>query len=253
MARNFQLTARALGALLLGLPSAALLTAGCRQSPAPQPPKTEMVHADLSTVAREAMDRRDYTAAVAALREVLAHRPADLDAHYRLAVSASHLDQVDEAAREFEWVVTHGKPPAAEVEIARQWLTLRAVPTVIAPDATASQTELPASKPGLATLMGRAVGREGVATRLQLFLKGLPGTPVQDEYHVLRTDQRGNYRFHDVAPGDYMLTNVIAGRPAWRLRVSLRGGESLTLDLSPANQASVRDDFPSVGIESRPR
>ncbi|HMH51888.1 MAG TPA: carboxypeptidase-like regulatory domain-containing protein [Candidatus Acidoferrum sp.] len=100
----------------------------------------------------------------------------------------------------------------------------------------------------MATLAGRAVSLDGIKSRLQLFLKGVPGTTVKDEYHLLRTDQQGNFRFADVVPGDYMLTNAIAGPPAWRLRVSLAKGEHLTLDLSPANQITVRDDFP----ESRP-
>ena len=98
--------------------------------------------------------------------------------------------------------------------------------------------------PDTAALAGRAVGPDGVKSRLQLFLKGLPGSPVKDEYHILRTDQQGNFRFAGVVPGDYMLTNVIAGPPAWRLRVSLAKGEHRVLDLSPANQATVRDDFP---------
>ena len=60
---------------------------------------------------------------------------------------------------------------------------------------------------------------------------------------MLRTDQQGNFRFTDVVPGDYMLTNVIAGPPTWRLRVTLAKGERLTLDLLPSNQTAVRDDF----------
>ena len=53
------------------------------------------------------MDRRDYAAAAPLLRKALIRHPTDLDTHYRLGVSASHLDQVDEAGREFEWVVAH--------------------------------------------------------------------------------------------------------------------------------------------------
>jgi hypothetical protein len=107
---------------------------------------------------------------------------------------------------------------------------------------------VPAPTPGLASLEGRAVGPDGGKPRLQLFLKGVPGTPVQDEYHALRTDQQGNFRFIDVVPGEYMLTNAVAGPPAWRLRASLAKDQRLVLDLSPENHASVRDDFP----ESRP-
>jgi hypothetical protein len=196
------------------------------------------------------MDRREYGVAVALLREAVARRPADLEAHYRLGVSASHVDQLDEGSREFEWVVAHGEPGAPEVLIARDWLASRTTASAPVPTPTASAVsgEVTASRPEMASLAGRAVGPEGVKPRLQLFLKGLPGTAVKDEYHVLRTDQQGNFSFINVVPGDYMLTTAIAGPPAWRLRVSLAKGERLVLDLSPANYASVRDDFP----ETRP-
>ncbi len=72
----------------------------------------------------------------------------------------------------------------------------------------------------------------------------MPGTTVKDEYHLLRTDQQGNFRFINVVPGDYMLTNAVAGRPIWRLKVSVGGGERRVLDLSPANDVGARDDFP---------
>ena len=83
--------------------------------------------------AREAMDRRDYAAAVPLLRDALARHPTDLEVHYHLGVSTSHLDQVDEARREFEWVVAHGEPDAPEVQIAREWLASRTPATVSAP------------------------------------------------------------------------------------------------------------------------
>jgi hypothetical protein len=244
MARDLQLTRRpVIATALLGTASALLIAAGCRQSP-PPPPKAMVVDPEPLTRAREAMDRRDYGAAVALLREAVARRSADLEAHYRLGVSASHLDQPDEASREFEWVVAHGAAGAPEVQISRDWLASRTSPRLPAVSVPSSGDRAQAPKPEMATLAGRAVGPEGARPRLQLFLKGIPGTAVKDEYHVLRTDQRGNFRFTNVVPGDYMLTNAVAGPPAWRLRVSLARGERLVLDLSPANHATVRDDFP---------
>ena len=196
------------------------------------------------------MDRHEYAIAVEKLREAVARRPADLEAHYRLGVSASHLDRDDEAGKEFEWVVAHGVPGTPEVQLARDWLSARtatgpskSMPPPAQPTASA---EPPAPKPDMASLAGRAVGPDGVKSRLQLFLKGVPGTQVKDEYHILRTDQQGNFRFAEVVPGDYMLTNAIAVPPTWRLRVSLAKGEQRALDLSPANQATVRDDFPDT-------
>lgn len=190
------------------------------------------------------MDRRDYAAAGPLLRDVLAHRPSDLEAHYRLGVSASHLDQVDEAGREFEWVVAHGEPGAAEVQIAREWLASRTHATVSEPRVSSAAEAGQTQKPELASLSGRAVGPDGPKARLQLFLTGVPTSAVKDEYHLLRADQRGNFHFPNVVPGDYMLTNAVAGPVLWRLRVALGGGQHLVVDLSPANSAAVRDDFP---------
>jgi hypothetical protein len=245
VAGDLQLIRRRLviGPALVAALSGVLITTGCRQSP-PPPPKTEVVDPGPLTRAREAMDRREYGAAAGLLREAVARRPADLEVHYRLAVTASHLDRPDEASREFEWVVTHGAPGAPEVRIARDWLASRTPPSPPAPIASPTRDEANAPQPQMSSLAGRAFGSEGTKARLQLFLKGVPGTPAKDEYHVLRTDQHGNFRFTNVLPGDYMLTNAIAGPPAWRLRVSLAMGQRLVLDLSPANHITVRDDFP---------
>jgi hypothetical protein len=241
MARGLELSRRSLlTAVLLGAINLAFVT-GCRQSP-PPPPKAVLDDPGPLTKAREAMDRRDYSAAADLLREAIARRPGDLEAHYRLGVSASHLDQSDEASREFDWVVAHGDLRTSQVQIARDWLASRT--TVRVPTVSTALADASAPKPEMATLAGRAVGPEGVKPRLQLFLKGLPGTAVKDEYHILRTDQQGSFRFTDVVPGDYMLTNAVAGPPAWRLRVSLARGERLVLDLSPSNHATIRDDFP---------
>jgi hypothetical protein len=198
------------------------------------------------------MDHHQYDAAARLLRELLVRHPTNLEAHYRLGVSASYLDRPDEAKGEFEWVVARGAPGAREVQLARDWLAARrarvtsppAPAAPVAPAAAMISAEPAAANPELTSLAGRAVGREGTKSRLQLFLKGVPGTPVKNEYHILRTDQQGYFRFGDVVPGEYMLTNVIAGPPTWRLRVSLAKGEHLVLDLTPANQAAVRDDFP---------
>lgn len=226
---------------LIGTLSAAQAVGGCRQAPAPAP---KVVAADPGALerARTAMDGRDYGSAVLLLREALAQDPADREAHYRLAVSASHLDQTEEAGREFEWVVASGAAGAPEVQIARDWLASRTRQSAPAPRAPSAA----AANPGMASLVGRAVGPEGAKPRFPLYLKGLPGTAVADEYHVIRTDQHGSFQFADVVPGDYMLTAAIAGPPMWRLRVSVAKGQRLVLDLSPANLATIRDDFPGL-------
>jgi hypothetical protein len=223
--------------------SAVLVVGGCRETP-PRAPTTVVADPDPMAKAREAMGRRDYAAAAPLLRDALARHPADLEVHYRLGVSASHLDQVDEAGREFEWVVAHGEPGAPEVPIAREWLASRTPATVSAPSVSSATEAGQAQKPELASLSGRAVGPDGPTARLQLFLKGVPTSAVKDEYHLLRTDQQGNFHFPNVVPGDYMLTNAVAGPVLWRLRVALGGGQHLVVDLSPANSFAVRDDYP---------
>jgi hypothetical protein len=239
MAGSVELTRWPLAVLL-----AAMTAVACRQTPGPQPPKAAAIDVDPLHAARAAMDRREYGAAAALLREMVARRPGDLEVRYRLGVSASHLDASDEARAAFEWVVAHGEAGAPEVRIARAWLASRANTEAPAPQASSRGGDPVPVDPERASVAGRASGPEGIKARLQLFLKGVPGTTVQDEYHVLRTDQQGNFQFTNVAPGEYMLTNRIAGAPDWRLRVSLAKGERLALDLSPSNEARVRDDFP---------
>jgi len=80
--------------------------------------------------------------------------------------------------------------------------------------------------------------------RLQLFLVGQPGSPTKEARYVLRTDEDGSFKFPDVVPGPYMLTNRIAGQPIWRLRVEVAAAEEKQLELTPSNSVAVRDDFP---------
>jgi len=78
--------------------------------------------------------------------------------------------------------------------------------------------------------------------RLQLFL--VPENQDLKERYHLRTDEEGNFKFPDVVPGPYKLTNRVAGRPTWRLRVDLKGSEVKVLELTPANGVDSQDDFP---------
>jgi hypothetical protein len=214
-----------------------LTASGCRQSP-PQPPKALAVVTDSMATAREAMARRDYPAAITLLREVVARHPGDLEAHYRLGVSASQLDRLDDTRREFEWVVAHGDPGAPEVNIARDWLAAPASTSAVQPTA-AVDTAAAEPTPEHATVSGRAMGPEGAQSRLQLVLKGVPGSTVNDEFHLLRTDGQGNFRFVNVVPGDYVLSNPVARPLTWRVKLSLSLGERRVLDLSPDNAVPV--------------
>jgi len=191
---------------------AAFFLEGCRES-RPLTPNAVVAEADPMTKARGAMGRHDYGGALALLRDLVVRDPGNFEAHYRLGVSASHLDQMDEAARAFEWVVAHGAAGAPEAEVARTWLAARQSVNVVTPAVYALADAASPQKPDLAELSGKAVGPDKPIARLQLFLKGVPGTAVEREYHVLRTDPQGNFRFTNVVPGDYMLTNAVAGRP----------------------------------------
>ena len=62
----------------------------------------------------------------------------------------------------------------------------------------------------------------------------------------MRTDDSGRFEFKRIPAGTYMLTNKIAGAPTWRLRITLAPGEMTTVDLSEANNARIRDDFPGA-------
>ena len=247
MAGSLQLTSRLVASgLLLASLGPAMTAAGCQQA-SPPPPEAVSIDPDPLARARVAMERHEYRLAFELLGQAVARRPADLEARYRLGVTASHLDRTDEARKEFEWVVAHGRPGAPEVQVARDWLRGRRVSSLSTPAPVAVRSNQPlAAKPEMATLSGRAVGPDGSRSRLQLFLKGVPGTAVKDEYHILRTDPQGHFRFTDVAPGEYMLTDAVAGTPAWRLRVSLAKNEQRVVDLSPANETTIRDDFPDL-------
>jgi hypothetical protein len=79
--------------------------------------------------------------------------------------------------------------------------------------------------------------------RHRLSLKGMKAPVLEDAYDV-RTDQAGRFTFPNVVPGEYMLTDAVGGQPLWRLRLDLKRGEQLTLNLTPENSTRVRDDFP---------
>jgi hypothetical protein len=82
---------------------------------------------------------------------------------------------------------------------------------------------------------------------MQLHLVGQPNSPTKEERHVLRTDRDGRFRFGNAVAGPYMLTDRVAGKPQWRLKVEVGPGSTLRLDLNPGNSTKTRDDFPNRG------
>jgi hypothetical protein len=231
------------GARSAALLAAALLLIGCQR--APSPPPRVAVASDLITQARQAMARADYAASAALLRRALALHPHNVEVHYRLGVSASYLHLTEEAAREFEWIVGHAAPGTREVLLARDWLNMfRGIARTATPEADAS----PPKNPERASVSGSVTWQQDGSIKPQAYsrlsLKGLKDTPVEDEFHRTQTDEKGAYAVTDVVPGEYMLTNRVAGPPIWRLKVTLKAGDSLVLDLSPENSTQHRNDFP---------
>jgi tetratricopeptide (TPR) repeat protein len=204
---------------------------------------------DLAALAAEALESGDYAKAADLYRRALAAAPESVPLHYGLGVSASYLERRDEAIREFRWVLERGLPTSEEVRAARRWLeVVGALPRTTTVGAT-DETEEPKEgtpKPATASVRGRATfggnpGDVGAMERMQLFLHSYPNRAT---YLRIRTDENGRYQFTNLPPGTYKLTDRIAGSPRWRLRVELKPGQDLTLDLDPANSTRVRDDFP---------
>lgn len=225
----------------------ALFLAACNSSQPPPPPNAQTSDA---ASAFEALKTGNYQRAASLYRRALAAEPNSVGLHYGLAVAVSYLRLNDETAREFRWVLEQAPPESEEATVARNWLAnarLLARPSALSP------APIPAEPldDREASLEGRAVfGENGEAPRpmgrLQLFLIGQKGSPTADEYHRVRTDEDGRFRFPRTLAGSYRLTNRIAGRPIWRLRVELKAGENKELELTPANSTAARDDFPET-------
>jgi hypothetical protein len=152
--------------------------------------------------------------------------------------------------------VQYGPPTAAEVDASRQWLIRAGVLPPAAYAAAKSTGPEKERTAGNASLEGRAVFAEAGQSpkpmeRLQLFLVGQPNSPTQLERYNLRTDEHGNFKFPDVVPGPYKLTNRVAGQPTWRLRVELKASEVKVLELTPENSVAALDDFPEPQAQAR--
>lgn len=226
---------------LLGL--LVLAGAACQSQTAPPPARVEM---DAAGRAGAALEAGRYVEAVGLFREALARTPDNVALRFGLAVALSYADR-GAAIREFQWVMVNAQPGSQEQADAQAWLR-RAGALPAAPAASSDSAE-PERQEGRAVLGGRALFAEGGAQpepmpRLQLFLMGQPDSPTKDERYNLRTNEDGSFKFPNVPPGPYMLTNRIAGQPIWRLRVELKPAEEKQLDLNPGNSVAVRDDFP---------
>jgi len=238
----------------------ALALAGCQQgSVSTGAASTAGVQAD-GVLAAEALERGDYARAAALYQRALAAGPDSLPLHYGLGVSASFLGERPVAVRELTWVLGHGEAGSNEVIAARRWLlSAGALPRPATADAGQSQGEeqpgegQPA-RPGRVhgrSMSGDTPGTLAPMVRMQLLLKEYPSA---ENYFRIRTDEQGYFDFEKVPPGVYQLTERVAGPPIWRLRVEVRPGDDLAIDLTPENSTKVRDDFrdltPSLGARA---
>jgi len=226
-----------------------VLLAACQS---PSPPARSTSSDTPEVLAARALAAGRYADAALLYREALGEASGKMELHYGLAVASSYLDRRDDAIREFRWVLQYGSPKAAEVDASRQWLIRAGALPPAAYTASPAGPEKERAA-GNASLEGRAVFAEGGQTpqpmpRQQLFLVGQPNSPTQRERYNLRTDERGNFKFPDVVPGPYKLTERVAGQPIWRLRVEFKASEVKVLELTPANSTASLDEFP----ESQP-
>ncbi len=219
-------------------------------SPPPPAPPVQARASDPVVEAHQALERRDWAAAAPLLREAIARDANNLSLHYRLATCATHLDQWDEATREFEWVLANAPAGAPEAIEARSWLVqaglLRPAGATTTPTESPTAGDLPNGDSGLS---GRVIldnpGHGPAPQRhAQVHLVGIPQTPTADLRFTTGTDDDGQFQFKSIPAGPYKLTNNYAGPPIWRLKVLLEPGQQTTLDLTPNNSIKFRDDFP---------
>ena len=225
--------------------------AACQGAPPPRPTAK-----DTGSLAAEALEKGDYARAAELYRNALAGDPGNLKLHYGLAVALSYLDRRPEAVSEFIWVLDRAPADSDEAKTARQWLaSVGALPrarSALSQDSPAPDENAVKEKPGYATVDGRALFGETPEAvqpmkRMQLLLYDHPS---KENYFRMRTDETGQFRFTNVPPGVYKLTDKVAGQPTWRLRVELKAGQDLHLELNPGNSTKVRDDFPEPSGEA---
>jgi hypothetical protein len=230
--------------------------AACKAPSTSSPSAPAVRETDPATLGREAFDRRDWAAAAPLLRTAITRDAENVDLHYRLAITASYLSVMDEAGREFEWVLAHAREGSEEARTARQWLADAGAhgATPGRDDTTSDSREsASATRVGESGISGIIMWAEAGRSpepkrRMQVNLAALPGQQtVTEQRFTVRTDQDGRYVFSKIPPGMYKVTNTVAGTPLWRLRVRIEPGRETTLDLDNGNSIGVRDDFPDPG------
>jgi tetratricopeptide repeat protein len=229
----------------------AVALVGC-QNTAPPAPVSTAVAIDHAAEARKAFAARDWATAAPLFRAAIALDPGSLTLHHGLATCASWLGLTDEAKVEFNWVLVHAPAGSVEAQLAREWLaSVETEEQTTTASATGDSTVGDAGIRGLVTW--EAPGHPlGIAPRASIDLRGLPNSPTKGLSYFKRADKEGNYKFTRIVAGPYRVTGSVAGKPAWDLRIEVKSGEELGLDLSPGNSVANRNDFPPAAEAARP-
>ena len=243
------LRAVALGSLL-----SLIVLAGCSRDRVGTSVTTSAPRAAAPSALEEAvrlLGQEDFKAAEAQYRVALRQAPEDVAVHYGLGTVLSHLDRLDEAREQFEWVVKHAGRDREEVALSQRWLAQlgSAEPADADEDTEGTTTE-----PGATTTAG-AVGSmkgatrwpgitpEGRPTTLELSLvregTTAPATPLK-----LSIRLGSQYRFSKVPAGTYALVGQADGRDLWKRKVIVAPDVETTVDLTPETSLLGPDQFP---------
>jgi len=237
--------------IAIGVLLCSVAVAGCQNTTPPAPVNTA-VAIDHAAEARKAFAARDWATAAPHFRAAIALDPGSLTLHHGLATCASWLGLTDEAKVEFNWVLVHAPAGSVEAQLAREWLAglddaEETTTAAKSNDATVGD----AGVRGLATWEGPG-HPYGIAARAAIDLRGLPNSPTKGLSYFKRADKEGNYKFSRIVAGPYRLVGSVAGKPAWDLRIEVKAGEDLALDLTPGNSVANRNDFPPTAEGARP-
>jgi hypothetical protein len=212
------------------------------QSPVPSAPVAARPYRDVAAAAMQAVAARDCGQAVPLLREAITGDLQSLTLHYNLAVCLTYLGSLEDAEREFRWVVANASAGAEEARMARDWLQQAGSTT-----AAADQTAAPESPKGNSRLSGQAMwadpGEKLAPFKLRLYLIGLPDTPTRGRFYQALPNADGRFEFNEIPAGAYKLTDRPGGRTLWRLRVTLPPAGEMTQNLGLENSVLSRDDF----------
>ena len=237
--------------IAIGVVLCSLALVGCQNTPPPAS-VSQAVAIDHAAEARKAFAARDWAKAAPHFRAAIALDPGSLTLHHGLATCASWLGLIDEAKVEFNWVLAHAPAGSVEAQLAREWLA-----SVETEEETTTAAKSADPHVGDAGLQGLVTWEGpghplGIAPRAQIDLKGLPNSPTNGLSYAKRADKEGRYQFKRIAPGPYRLIGHVAGNPQWSLRVEVKSGEDLQLDLAPGNSTASRNDFPPAAEATRP-